>query len=328
MRVHLFPFELKMKLAEIISILSSDDLTELPLAALLSAREQWSELLPVIDDLMQKFIDTEDLSESEANLLFFGICLIIDRKQFSCFDSLINLTNKEDCDSPLERLLGDFIGSDLSTAYYILAQGKPEQLCRLVNSGQAGEIVKMAALGVLFAQFHTDQIDRDTLNQSIPAFIENLVANDQSIALFELVNLLISHEFNQYHAQFLEYVKNKVIDEGPIENQSIIDWNNSCIGYSEWDNGLISGDYDVIDALSQWTGFGPEGDMSDAELMEIFDDLMNTPNKLDDMDFDSYLDAHVDSYEIKEPHIAEIKAGRNDPCPCGSGKKYKKCCLN
>src|ERR1035441_7726719 len=22
-----------------------------------------------------------------------------------------------------------------------------------------------------------------------------------------------------------------------------------------------------------------------------------------------------------------MKAGRNDPCPCGSGKKYKKCCL-
>ena len=22
-----------------------------------------------------------------------------------------------------------------------------------------------------------------------------------------------------------------------------------------------------------------------------------------------------------------VKAGRNDPCPCGSGKKYKKCCL-
>jgi len=22
------------------------------------------------------------------------------------------------------------------------------------------------------------------------------------------------------------------------------------------------------------------------------------------------------------------KVGRNDPCPCGSGKKYKQCCLN
>ncbi|WP_334297396.1 SEC-C metal-binding domain-containing protein [Anaerosolibacter carboniphilus] len=23
-----------------------------------------------------------------------------------------------------------------------------------------------------------------------------------------------------------------------------------------------------------------------------------------------------------------IKVGRNDLCPCGSGKKYKKCCTN
>jgi len=27
-----------------------------------------------------------------------------------------------------------------------------------------------------------------------------------------------------------------------------------------------------------------------------------------------------------EPVHTEAKAGRNDPCPCGSGKKYKKCC--
>ncbi len=27
-------------------------------------------------------------------------------------------------------------------------------------------------------------------------------------------------------------------------------------------------------------------------------------------------------------HRDSPKIGRNDPCPCGSGKKYKKCCLN
>ena len=26
------------------------------------------------------------------------------------------------------------------------------------------------------------------------------------------------------------------------------------------------------------------------------------------------------------PHTSTKVAGRNDPCPCGSGKKYKKCC--
>ena len=28
-----------------------------------------------------------------------------------------------------------------------------------------------------------------------------------------------------------------------------------------------------------------------------------------------------------EPNIRRAKVGRNDPCPCGSGKKFKKCCL-
>jgi SEC-C motif/HEPN domain len=32
--------------------------------------------------------------------------------------------------------------------------------------------------------------------------------------------------------------------------------------------------------------------------------------------------------EQKEPAKSPIKVGRNDPCPCGSGKKYKKCCGN
>jgi len=26
------------------------------------------------------------------------------------------------------------------------------------------------------------------------------------------------------------------------------------------------------------------------------------------------------------PPVAAAKVGRNDPCPCGSGRKYKKCC--
>lgn len=32
--------------------------------------------------------------------------------------------------------------------------------------------------------------------------------------------------------------------------------------------------------------------------------------------------------EIMGAQKARVKVGRNDPCPCGSGKKYKKCCGN
>ncbi len=32
--------------------------------------------------------------------------------------------------------------------------------------------------------------------------------------------------------------------------------------------------------------------------------------------------------EVTEPIKVGPKIGRNDPCSCGSGKKYKKCCLD
>jgi preprotein translocase subunit SecA len=31
--------------------------------------------------------------------------------------------------------------------------------------------------------------------------------------------------------------------------------------------------------------------------------------------------------KVIKPPRKKKKIGRNDPCPCGSGKKYKKCCL-
>ncbi|EKF76053.1 SecC motif-containing protein [Alcanivorax hongdengensis A-11-3] len=31
-------------------------------------------------------------------------------------------------------------------------------------------------------------------------------------------------------------------------------------------------------------------------------------------------------YRDGDARVQALKPGRNDPCPCGSGKKYKKCC--
>ena len=53
----------------------------------------------------------------------------------------------------------------------------------------------------------------------------------------------------------------------------------------------------------------------------------------DDTDEESLDDAPLPwnspapSSKIAEPFIAPPKTARNDPCPCGSGKKFKKCCF-
>ncbi|GAG78660.1 unnamed protein product, partial [marine sediment metagenome] len=35
---------------------------------------------------------------------------------------------------------------------------------------------------------------------------------------------------------------------------------------------------------------------------------------------------NITEYYIEKNLDKKIKIGANEPCPCGSGKKYKKCC--
>jgi hypothetical protein len=37
-------------------------------------------------------------------------------------------------------------------------------------------------------------------------------------------------------------------------------------------------------------------------------------------------DVGVGPWEPAEPVRKALKVGRNEPCPCGSGKKHKRCC--
>lgn len=45
-------------------------------------------------------------------------------------------------------------------------------------------------------------------------------------------------------------------------------------------------------------------------------------------ELDEPLRASVRSEQHLNPTVTNDRPGRNDPCPCGSGKKYKHCCLN
>jgi len=53
------------------------------------------------------------------------------------------------------------------------------------------------------------------------------------------------------------------------------------------------------------------------------DDLSKAARGKDDVAGEESLIAET---EKVEPIKSDSQVGRNDPCPCGSGKKYKKCC--
>jgi len=74
-------------------------------------------------------------------------------------------------------------------------------------------------------------------------------------------------------------------------------------------------DRDIIDISVQ-------GDLEDVELELGLRQERSTPKP-------NYMDSYYEPIYKETPIYRETKkVGRNEPCPCGSGKKYKKCCLS
>ncbi|MFH2001587.1 MAG: SEC-C metal-binding domain-containing protein [Planctomycetota bacterium] len=74
-----------------------------------------------------------------------------------------------------------------------------------------------------------------------------------------------------------------------------------------------------IDYLKDSKGVSdPDG--FDAVLKDLKQKFTKTAKKIDDND---RIRVDEKGVQIKRD---DSKVGRNDPCPCGSGKKYKKCC--
>lgn len=59
--------------------------------------------------------------------------------------------------------------------------------------------------------------------------------------------------------------------------------------------------------------------------IDILKNPVKNPNFFTDKDFDEYRKMLKGE---DAPVQKEAAPGRNDLCPCGSGKKYKKCCMD
>src|SRR5690606_16576705 len=92
---------------------------------------------------------------------------------------------------------------------------------------------------------------------------------------------------------------------------------------------IETGATQAMQELINFSGFGSDQDLN--ELVGLYSNFANNsrhwanrgnrPVELTHRD--NLMPLPAMPYEITED---SVKVGRNDPCPCGSGKKYKKCC--
>lgn len=91
--------------------------------------------------------------------------------------------------------------------------------------------------------------------------------------------------------------------------------------YTEWMHGDEEAGREIVNASLD--PMNPQSEYSD-HLLDLFQNVM-----MADPNYVARLRAHYELFKRSlraRPWVNASRPGRNEPCPCGSGKKYKKCC--
>lgn len=280
-----------------------------PATALQAAKACWQDFWPHISHLMLRMQAEEELTDAEYQLLFYGVMLLVDQADTSKAAAFFQWVDTSDeLGSDLEYTLGDAMTEDLATMLYVMAAGQQAPLHQLLLSVKAGIYVKAAALSALFAQWElaTQQqqaFAQDGLIEVLAQAITIAAKRQQKFVLAEIAIWCITFGLEQFKASFQLLLRQNKVDTDVIKTREVSRWQLTG-SEKPLAAGLVRTHFDVM-SLQQWVAFQPSTEFDVAALLRPATEPAST-----------------------QPIGAKTSAGRNDLCPCGSGKKYKKCCLS
>jgi len=307
---------------------------ELPITGIEMVKANWSEFYPKLERLIDQFIaDDTSLTNEQQTILFFGTLLLAELKYSPALERCLQLFARSDTFlTPIEAVLGDALTELTPTLFYNVADGNTQALCNYIVEGHQAMYCKASAIDAVFAQYEVGIIDEFVLSAHVTRWIAVFSALPSSINSFlisSLADSCIEYQLDNFKAQFIDLCDKKVadkniFDEDRFSQREVTAWRR--IGTPTLiESGLIQTDFNVVTTLSAWADDELENEELDnisAEDFDEFDALMGEGGLLANILYDENT-----ILENSVPVSSLPKAGRNDPCPCGSGKKYKKCCL-
>jgi hypothetical protein len=214
----------------------------------------------------------------------------------------------------IDFYISDAITEDLWLVYYRLGIGREQKLCDFFFEKNIDEFTKCPATNALqqIALHHEDKTKEiqeyyeDVLRRfTEPEFYEDESFDDVS----EIVSIVAGDYVETLPNPVSPYVK-ELYDLGLVYEVVNGTYEHLIEHAEKYNKSHIKEVDDIFtlysDAVRTWHCYNRDLKQVNADF-DSLDDLFN--------------------HQPQQPYIASKAAGRNDPCPCGSGKKYKKCCM-
>jgi hypothetical protein len=285
----------------------------LPVEALRAAQRDRAAMTPLLLQAIERYL-ANGAAAGEENLLFFAFHLLGEWRETLAYRPLARMLK-----SPPEQL-GDLLsGARTETSHRVMAavfDGDPGPLYELILDPNAEEFIRSRMCEALAMLVRLGRLPReevegflfgcyDVFEREDASFVWNGWQSAITMLGLEELRPVVERAFREGHipASLMSYKH----FEGDLR-RALDDPN------APW---AEDGDYtlfgDTVEELSDWHGFSA----AYWEKQKQYDTRSASPTE-------TKLPSHGPLQPVTNPFKG---VGRNDPCPCGSGKKYKKCCL-
>ena len=260
----------------------------------------------ILEDAVERYdyFSDMDWDEDTHNFVIHALVLL---KEINAEESLPNIFLFLEYDNEfLEFWIGDHMTETLWQCFYTLGFNNTNALKQFLLKPCVDTYVKTTVSEALLQMvLHHPEKRNEILNIFTEVLTANLNATtDDNLIDSDFLGLSISDSID---ADFYELL--------PIIKQ-LYDKEYVSIG--------INGDYEDVEKEFR-EPIKINNKLEVFSIVDLYENILNTwAGYKDDMDDEP----DYDYKPIEHQQAVSTKIGRNEPCPCGSGKKYKKCCLN
>ncbi len=217
------------------------------------------------------------------------------------------------------NLLGwDFITEDLSRVVASVCDGNLAPIQHLIEDPAVDEYVREAMLKALLILVFNNKMPRAQLVDYCAALLQEKLERSPSAIWFGLVHTCAELADQRLIGNIETGYADGLVDPADITLEEVKEgmargWErNLARTLKELEYGLVE---DTVREMEWWAYFQEEGHQNqNHRAFRNIDFRRGTqvPEK--------------PRISFQRKHLAPPKVGRNQPCPCGSGKKYKVCC--
>ena len=278
-------------------------------AAVARREEVTPELLRILEDTVDRAAQIDAEGDYMAHL--YAMFLLAQFRETRAYPLVVRFASLPG--DLLDSLCGDFITEDLGQVLASVCGGELAGIQSLIENEDTDEWVRGAALSSLVTLVAAGQKSRDEIVSYFAGLFRGKLVRQWS----HVWDTLVSYSSDLYPEELLDDIE-RAYEEGLVDP--------GYIGFRRCQTGLGDGQRIAFSRDSQtipidawcrtpwrrWDGGHAFGRIARAERKA------SAPSSAK-----SNLNPAAGASPIKR---ATPKTGRNEPCPCGSGKKYKKCC--